>query len=224
MLLASTTVLHRVFTYNTTLRTTIVVGALLTLLITVFSTWHCYTDEITMHSLLFGLEICAIGIKTRSIIAHRISNPAIRKEVTKLCTWGAIIFVSGFAIWNVDNAICGQLRTWRREIGMPWGWVLELHGWWHAFTGLGAYIFIALVEYLTGEEAGKPLGRRFAWPVNGIVDGDAGKEEKDSVGLNGKANGAANGRTNGHANGHATGKAKLNGMAKSNGKVGKKDL
>ena len=72
---------------------------------------------------------------------------------------------------------------------MPWSFVFELHGWWHVFTGLGAYIFIALVEYLTSEEAGQPLGKRFAWPVNSIVNGSAGRK----VGVNGMANGHANG-------------------------------
>lgn len=95
---------------------------------------------------------------------------------------------------------------------MPWSFLLELHGWWHVFTGAGAYIFIALVEYLTSEDAGKPLGGRFALPVAWIVDGRAGeKEGNGSVYTNGnaKANGfvKANG-VNGTANGNANGNAK----------------
>jgi len=42
------------------------------------------------------------------------------------------------------------------------------------FTGVGAYVFIALVEYLTSEEAGEPLGRSFAWPVGMLVDCEKG--------------------------------------------------
>ena len=59
-------------------------------------------------------------------------------------------------------------------------------------------IVIALVEYLTSEEAGQPLGRRFAWPVNMIVNGQAG----------GKA-ALANGKSS--SNGHVNGTAKANG-------------
>lgn len=51
-----------------------------------------------------------------------------------------VIFISGFIIWNIDTAICGQLTAVKRTIGMPWSFLLELHGWWHLFTGLGAYI------------------------------------------------------------------------------------
>ena len=36
----------------------------------------------------------------------------------------------GFLIWNLDNAFCSTLRRWRREIGLPWGILLEGHGWW----------------------------------------------------------------------------------------------
>lgn len=102
---------------------------------------------------------------------------------------------------------------------MPWSFLLELHGWWHVFTGAGAYIFIALVEYLTSEDAGKPLGGRFAFPAAWIVDGEAGKAEGSGQaysngmakanGLNGNAmangsNGFANGTANGNGNAKKT--------------------
>ncbi|GAB7361019.1 hypothetical protein MBLNU230_g1061t2 [Neophaeotheca triangularis] len=64
------------------------------------------------------------------------------REVLKLM-WtmvatGLTVFLGGFAIWNLDNAFCGSLRVWRREVGLPWGILLEGHGWWHLMTGLGA--------------------------------------------------------------------------------------
>jgi dihydroceramidase len=99
---------------------------------------------------------------------------------------------------------------------MPWSFLLELHGWWHVFTGAGAYIFIALVEYLTSEDAGKPLGGRFAFPVGWLVDGEAGKEKVEANG-----NGHLNGHANGYANGHANGVAKANGAVKANVSNGK---
>lgn len=62
------------------------------------------------------------------------------KDVRKLATWGAVVFISGFGIWNLDNALCGSLTRTKRTLGMPWSIVFELHGWWHTFTGVGAYI------------------------------------------------------------------------------------
>lgn len=43
---------------------------------------------------------------------------------------GLSIFLGGFAIWTLDNELCGTLRQWRRQVGLPWGIVLEGHGWW----------------------------------------------------------------------------------------------
>lgn len=52
---------------------------------------------------------------------------------------GLTIFVMGFAIWNLDNVLCNQLRRWRRAVGLPWAVVLEGHAWWHLMTGLGRF-------------------------------------------------------------------------------------
>lgn len=112
-----------------------------------------------------------------------------------------VIFISGFLLWNLDNIFCHSLTSAKRYIGMPWSFMLELHGWWHIFTGVGAYIFIALVEYLTSEEAGRPLGKGFAWPVGRIVSCEvgAGGRGKDGSGgyvdVNGDAKVNGNGKS-----------------------------
>lgn len=84
--------------------------------------------------------ILAVGSKTRSIISARISDLAVRKDVKKLAMCGSVVFISGFGLWNIDNALCGSLTQTKRALGMPWSFVFELHGWWHIFTGVGAYI------------------------------------------------------------------------------------
>lgn len=62
---------------------------------------------------------------------------------------------------------------------MPWGFFLEMHGWWHVLTAVGVYIFIALVEFLTSDEGAEgKLDGRWAWPVGWIVDERVGQQEK----------------------------------------------
>ena len=46
--------------------------------------------------------------------------------------FGLTSFLGGFLIWGLDNVYCSKLRVWRREIGLPWGILLEGHGWWYA--------------------------------------------------------------------------------------------
>ena len=61
----------------------------------------------------------------------------ILRNMWYLVIWGVSVFLAGFALWGLDNKYCGTLRSWRRQIGLPWGALLELHGWWHIFTGYG---------------------------------------------------------------------------------------
>ena len=57
-------------------------------------------------------------------------------------------FAFGFLLWNIDNKFCGQLTQARDLVGMPLGFVTELHGWWHIWTGIGVYHYIVFIEYL----------------------------------------------------------------------------
>jgi dihydroceramidase len=55
-------------------------------------------------------------------------NIKILSEMWFMIAWGLSIFLGGFFFWYLDIAHCSTLRRWRREIGMPWGFFLELHG------------------------------------------------------------------------------------------------
>jgi len=57
----------------------------------------------------------------------------ILKNMWLMITCGLSIFLGGFVIWSLDNEYCSDLRRWRRQIGLPWGILLEGHGWWYVF-------------------------------------------------------------------------------------------
>jgi dihydroceramidase len=59
-----------------------------------------------------------------------VKDKAILKDMWALVGFGSIMFLGGFGIWSLDNMYCSRLRSWRREIGLPWGVLLEGHGWW----------------------------------------------------------------------------------------------
>jgi len=65
-----------------------------------------------------------------------------------MVAWGLSIFLGGFAIWGLDRVYCGTIRRWRREVGLPWGILLEGHGWWHVMTGIGSYFYIVWAIWL----------------------------------------------------------------------------
>ena len=78
--------------------------------------------------------------------------------------FGVSIFLGGFALWGVDNVHCSRLRRWRRQVGMPWGFFLEGHGWWHLMTGVGAYCYIVWAIHLRHILDGNQEDYEMTWP------------------------------------------------------------
>ncbi|KAL8841710.1 MAG: hypothetical protein Q9176_003105 [Flavoplaca citrina] len=111
----------------------------------------------SMYVMEFSLRPSLRKTEENFKLLHRKSMTADQKEIsraddrrnTKILTamWmlivtGLTIFLSGFGIWQLDNIYCSDLRHWRRELGLPWGIILEGHGWWHLLTGIGAYYYL----------------------------------------------------------------------------------
>ncbi|EDO02588.1 hypothetical protein SS1G_05065 [Sclerotinia sclerotiorum 1980 UF-70] len=116
MLIATSTVVHRVFTYDKSFKYTVIYGSSLFIFMVAFIAWHCITDETLIHPILFGIEIAFVGIKTRSIINLRVADKLVQKQVKKLVTYGGVIFITGFILWNIDNTFCASLTQTKRSI------------------------------------------------------------------------------------------------------------
>jgi dihydroceramidase len=65
---------------------------------------------------------------------------------------GVIYFFLGFGLWLIDGKFCYDLRDIRSVTGMPLGWLLELHGWWHVLTAMGAGRFVWVARELTSQK------------------------------------------------------------------------
>ena len=113
----------------------------------------------------------------------------ILRRMWVLITIGLSTFLGGFVLWTLDNVYCSQLKSWRREVGLPWGILLEGHGWWHLMTGTGAYFYVTWGIWLRHRLNGKQDEYDLNWPriwnlpevvrraqVKGVVDN--GKEKK----------------------------------------------
>ncbi|KAJ5280541.1 ceramidase [Penicillium angulare] len=167
MLFTTTPILHRVLTANATKKNTQRTGLLLGGLLLAFVIYHVKTDELIVHSSLFVSSILIIGIRTFQLIQLKTAegSPA-RKQIWGVVRFGAFIFNVGFYIWLIDGWICDSLRDTRRMIGTPLAYLLELHGWWHIFTAVGAYIFIVVIDQLLSEESNIEIAESIAWPAS----------------------------------------------------------
>ncbi|KAK5168093.1 alkaline ceramidase ydc1 [Saxophila tyrrhenica] len=89
----------------------------------------------------------------------------ILRTMWVMIAFGLSIFLGGFGIWTLDNVYCSKLRAWRHEAGLPWGIVLEGHGWWHVMTGFGAYCYIQWGIWLRHCLNGRQDEFEMVWPA-----------------------------------------------------------
>lgn len=88
----------------------------------------------------------------------------ILRQMWMLIVIGLAVFLGGFGIWNLDNAYCSKIRAWRHHLGLPWGILLEGHGWWHLMTGTGAYCYIVWGIWLRHCLNGRADEYELVWP------------------------------------------------------------
>ncbi|KAH7130607.1 alkaline ceramidase-like protein [Dendryphion nanum] len=171
MFLAVGAALHQVSTFDTTVATRrIVTLSILGVLIPV-SIYHCWADEIYVHEIVFAGMVFLVGRKTRALIRTRVKNEEAQKRLGNMATMAISTGLFGYFLWNIDFHLCSYVTAFKRQLGLPWAFIFELHGWWHIFTGIGAYIGMALVEYivtLEDEQTDKNC-KGFGWPVEAML-------------------------------------------------------
>ncbi len=125
------------------------------------------SGDLLMHECIFGASLALIWPRTLYLVYRDGGGgggggegSAAEAEMEKLRRlrrrrrrlrrfWRAVaLLVAGYAAWNADLEMCARLRALRGRLGLPWAWLLELHGWWHVLTALGASEYIRLVRDL----------------------------------------------------------------------------
>ena len=81
------------------------------------------------HQLVFASLIVITTLRVTYILqlsdaSHLIPAKA-KKTITRFFGTGSALFALGFLIWNVDNAFCHTLTTWKVSIGWPIAFLLE---------------------------------------------------------------------------------------------------
>ncbi|KAK3374117.1 ceramidase [Lasiosphaeria ovina] len=118
-----------------------------------FSAFYVWTGEIIYHYTAFGAMIVLITL--RGIYLFYYLEPAFpeaKRRSWRFRGWRALFaFVFGYVLWNIDLEFCAELRELREHVGLPWAWLLELHGWWHVLTAIGASQFMDIVREMHQE-------------------------------------------------------------------------
>lgn len=102
----------------------------------------------SIHQTAYGILTGIVMLKSFFLVRKHVNDKAARKEMDHIMSLGLIYICIGYFLWNMDIHFCDMWRGARHAIGMPYGFVLEGHGWWHLLTGIGVYHYIVYLEYL----------------------------------------------------------------------------
>ena len=164
-----------VFSEFKTAKQSMLIGAGVFLAANTLSVVYLYFKDPTIHQVAYAVLNGAILFKCFSLTNSHVKHPAARKQLHQTMGVAIVIFLLGFVFWNLDNHYCTFVRGKRREWGIPYGFVLEGHGWWHIFTGTGVYFYLVFIEYLRCFLQGTQDYFEFKWvwglPVVICVDG-----------------------------------------------------
>ncbi|KAE9380641.1 alkaline phytoceramidase [Stipitochalara longipes BDJ] len=188
MLIATFIVFYRLLSFSQTLiGPRVLLGGLCALMLVVMVA-QIVTGESTVQQIVFTGMVYWLWHMCFKLIGNFGGEEAVKRKMRWMAISGIAFFVTGHACWATDFYACDGLRETRRKIGMPWAAVLELHGFWHIFTGIGVYIFMVLVECLrsarnrnTMSSAGLRLSSAGTWPfMVYLEDTDAHADKKKS--------------------------------------------
>lgn len=151
MIYLTSTTFFAMFSYGQSLAVKILV-LLFTISFSVLVTlYYHYLKDPAFHQNAFAILTATVvfkGAYEMEILlraSRRPKNPSLSEKEQKrlderdlsilhtmwaMVTCGVTSVGLGFFIWNLDNIYCSNLRRWRRDIGLPWGILLEGHGWW----------------------------------------------------------------------------------------------
>lgn len=117
----------------------------------------------TLHQVSYAILNAAIIFRSASLAKEHVSDKVAMKQMHRTMFLGVLIFGLGYLLWNLDIHLCSHARSKRREWGMPYGFVLEGHAWWHLFTGTGVYFYLVYIEYLRCWLTGTEKFYLFEW-------------------------------------------------------------
>ncbi|KAK1828953.1 ceramidase [Podospora conica] len=114
-----------------------------------YSALYVLTGDIILQVVAFVGAIALIGFRTHYLFGALRSTSA---SVNERRAWrgrtlsAVAVALLGYALWNIDLQFCPELRAIRRELGLPFAWLFEFHGWWHIFTAMGAGLYMDVVR------------------------------------------------------------------------------
>ncbi|KAI8874287.1 alkaline phytoceramidase, partial [Ramicandelaber brevisporus] len=128
-------------------------------------------DDPLIHQTGFFFLVVGIAARATWLVSRLPGTVSTNPAKRTLCIFTVIgtgSYILAFALWNVDNAYCSNLRELRHRVGKPFDVLFQLHSLWHLGTAIGTYHGIVAMSYLRSLYLGAESKYEIRW-ICGVV-------------------------------------------------------
>ncbi|KAK0652510.1 alkaline ceramidase family protein [Cercophora newfieldiana] len=112
-----------------------------------FLVYYVWSENIIYQVVGFTGSIVIIGLRTNYLVRWLKAFPkALAQDLTSRSRRSVLVGLFGYLLWNIELKYCDELRAIRAQVGLPWAWLFEFHGWWHIFTAISAKQFMSVAR------------------------------------------------------------------------------
>lgn len=124
------------------------VGLYLSIAVGTLTCIYLWFQDPTIHQVVYAVLCAGVIIRSVALAKKYVKDKKGYGQLNSLMVIGLSTFLLGYFFWNLDVHYCTIARSIRRSWGMPYGFLLEGHSWWHLFTGVGVYFYLVYMEQL----------------------------------------------------------------------------
>lgn len=154
------------FTHRRSNAFSLIFGILLIAILGLVTGVYHYLGDPVFHQNVYTLLTVTVLARSWYLVHMEVKDvsPVDYKRMRDMVLMGLLSVGSAFTLWNLDTMYCSKLIQWRRQMGMPWGFLLEGHGLWHLLSGLSGYYYITYGVYLRHCLEKRQHEFEFIWP------------------------------------------------------------
>ena len=150
--------------------------AALTLYCALFVAVYLVINVPLFQEVIYGILVSVMMIMDLNLTIKQRSPANVRIFVI-----GMIMYNVGWGLWNFENIYCESVREFRTNSVPPgFGFLTQLHGWWHILAGYATYLQIVSVIHHRQVYLGKKAEYQPSYVVGltvDVVDDDKGRKK-----------------------------------------------
>lgn len=163
MIYATCIPLWSIFSHNRSSRSSTLIALSIAASALFLTAIYLWQKDPTLHQAAFGLLNVFIIVTSIVQTNREVHDVVAKRNLRYTLALGVGQFLFGWLLWNTDVHFCHFYRSIRRTLGMPYGFLLEMHAAWHILTCFGVYSYMQYLEYLHMFIVGKQHNFRYIW-------------------------------------------------------------